>query len=289
MFERVLVGVDVFSPIADRLVEWLPVLKKVGTREVVLLYVIPSSLVDHLAEIPVDKIVGEHTRRAEEKYREYKAFLEREGFTVETLKPVVGEPAAVLASKAVEAGAGSVVVASRGRGWLRSLLLGSVAEELAYVSKKPVMVVKGAVRKVDGEKRVVKPPDPFTGPLLAALDLHETSEKVYACARDIALKTGQRVVLLHILEEDEEPETVIDQLDRYERALKARGVEAEAILLEPPKPPARMILYYIERLGATLAILGPHGKGGSILRGLLLGRTVDIVLRYSPATVIVCK
>ena len=289
MFRRALVGLDIGSPIADRLVEWLPHLRKIGVEELVLVYVIPASVVEHLAEVLVDRVVEEETQRAREKYEEYAEKLSKHGFLVDTVDPPVGEPAALLASLAKERKVDLVVVGSRGRGWLRSLLLGSVAQELGHLSPKPLMVVKEFVRREGGERKAVVPRDPFNGTILAAMDLEEYADRVFNCTRAVAEKTGQKVLLLHVLEEDEEPDIVEERLAKYREALEARGINAEHVVVSPPKPPARTILGFIDRVNASLVVMGSHGRGGSILRGLLMGRTVDIVLRYSPVTVLVCK
>ena len=289
-FKKALVGVDILSPISDKLVEWLAYLKTIGIEELVIEYVIPASVVEHLAEVMVDKLIEEETRRAREKYAKYREFLESRGFKTFFIDPDVGEPAAVLASRAESIKADLVVVGSRGQGWLRSLLLGSVAQELAHISPKPVMIVKNFIeRSPEGEKKLVVPSNPFSQSMLVAIDFHEYTAKVFECALAIAKRTSQKVYLLHVLEEDEEPDTTSELLSEYEEKMRKLGVDAEAVLVEPPKPPGRAIVEYSKRLSASLILVGPYGRGGSRLLGLFMGRAVDIVLRHSSSTVIVCK
>ncbi len=63
---------------------------------------------------------------------------------------VSGLPAGRIAEVAGEAGAGTVVVGSRGRTGLKSILLGSVAERVAQISPVPVVIVKSPA---DGEPK----------------------------------------------------------------------------------------------------------------------------------------
>lgn len=63
---------------------------------------------------------------------------------------VSGLPAGRIAEIAAESGARIVVVGSRGRTGLRSILLGSVAERVAQISTVPVVIVKDPT---DGEQK----------------------------------------------------------------------------------------------------------------------------------------
>lgn len=55
---------------------------------------------------------------------------------------VAGLPAGRIVEIAAETGAGIIVVGSRGRTGLQSILLGSVAERVAQISPVPVVIVK---------------------------------------------------------------------------------------------------------------------------------------------------
>lgn len=66
--------------------------------------------------------------------------LRRPELTVETLVEV-GNPAATLAEMASRLDVDLVVVGNRGRGAVKRLLLGSVADRLVHICTKPVTVV----------------------------------------------------------------------------------------------------------------------------------------------------
>ncbi|MET1101464.1 MAG: universal stress protein [Pyrodictiaceae archaeon] len=287
--EKALVGVDL-SPISDNLVKWLPYLSKVGVKTIILSYVVPSTIVEHVAGgILVDKLVEEHVSEAKKVLSVYEKRLSEAGFEVKETEVRVGEPAPVLASQAEKYGADLIVVGSRGRGWLREILLGSTVEELARLAKKPLLVVKGLVsKKPDGSKSISLPGNPFTGPLLAAIDFHEYTDKVLKCSSTIARKTGQRIVLVHVVERDEDPDEAHRILEDHVSTLRDAGLSVEPVIVKEPGNIAKTIILEAEKHKATLLIVGPRGKGGSILSGLL-GSTTDTVLRYSRVPVIICR
>jgi nucleotide-binding universal stress UspA family protein len=73
--------------------------------------------------------------------RELAARCARPGLAIDPLL-VDGEPARRLASMALELDADLVAVGHRGRGAVRRVLLGSVADRLVQISPKPVLVVR---------------------------------------------------------------------------------------------------------------------------------------------------
>lgn len=58
------------------------------------------------------------------------------------LEHLVGDPGAVIASRAAEIGCESIVMGTHGRGRLGSALMGSVAQHVVHASPVPVTLVK---------------------------------------------------------------------------------------------------------------------------------------------------
>lgn len=84
---------------------------------------------------------------AEEMMKEFLRNLQAEHSDLQALttartRLVSGLPASRIAEIAAESGAGIVVVGSRGRTGLQSILLGSVAERVAQISPVPVLIAK---------------------------------------------------------------------------------------------------------------------------------------------------
>lgn len=78
---------------------------------------------------------------AEKMLTEAKARHTRPGVAVESIVSQ-GDAAGQLAARALEADIDLVVVGHRGRGAVKRMLLGSVADRLVQISPKPVLVVR---------------------------------------------------------------------------------------------------------------------------------------------------
>jgi nucleotide-binding universal stress UspA family protein len=279
-----LVGLDL-SEVSDRFVEWLPFLAKVGTVRLVLVHVIPVEKLEHVAGgYPVDKLEEELRKEAVEKLEVYAGRLREAGFTVEVPEPPVGEPAPTLEKMAEEHGADYIVVASRGWGWLRSLLLGSTAEELVNIAKRPVLVAKGFKKTEATGAKLVVPPDTFRGPVLAAIDFGDYTDDVIAYALYVAEKASASIVLVHVLEPGEDEEEAKARLENLAEQLRRHGAAVEAVLAPPAKPSIR-IRQVAEEKDASLIVLGP----GMRRESLVLGTTSEAVLRRTNRHVLVAR
>ncbi len=282
--QSALVGLDL-SEVSDRFVKWLPFLAKAGTVRLFLAHVIPVEKLEHVAGgYPVDKLEEELRREALEKLEAYAQRLRDAGFTVEVLNPPVGDPAPTLEKLAEEHGADYIAVASRGRGWLRSLLLGSTAEELANIARRPVLVAKGFKKTRNHEAELVVPPDPLRGPILAAVDFGDYTDDVLAYTAYLAEKASATVILLHVQEPSEDPEEAKKRLEDLAQRLRERGIAVEAILA-PPDKPSRQIRQTAEQKDASLIVLGP----GLRRESLVLGTTSEAVLRRTDRHVLIAR
>jgi nucleotide-binding universal stress UspA family protein len=94
------------------------------------------------AIVPPESLEDIHDQSRREHSRMLDDLVERLGGGVEIDKVVVqGSPAEVIVNQAKAGGHDLVVIGSRGRGELRSLLLGSVSHHVLQTSPVPVLVV----------------------------------------------------------------------------------------------------------------------------------------------------
>lgn len=275
--ENALVGIDL-SRVSDRFVEWLPELRRVGVERLYLLYVIPVEVVEHVAGgYPVDRLQKDLADAARGILGRYAERLRGEGFEVTVLEPPLGNPGMVIAEKAREVGAGLIVVASRGHGFLRLILLGSTVEETINSSDRPVLVAR--VGK-EGERPSVSAPL-LGGPVLAAIALDGYAADVAFKAGDLAARAGGRVVLAHVLEEGEDDREVHDLLDKLASQLEPRGVEVEQRVLAGR--PAKALVRLAGEVGATLIVAGKSSR----VEGPM-GSVAEHLVRRSPTHVLIC-
>jgi nucleotide-binding universal stress UspA family protein len=277
LFVHALVGVDL-SKVSDVFVQWLPSLKAIETRQLTLVYVIPLEVVDHVAGFDVEGLLSSIRREALEKLEKYAEYLEDQGFSVDF--KIVGPsiPAHRLAKEAEKVKADYIVVASRGHGWLRSLLLGSTVEELLHVSSKPVFVSK-PYRHNRGDGVELRPPvNPFMGrPILAAVDFDEYLDAVLSCGAEIARKSKADLYLLHVVEAENEEARARERLARLARSLASGGEIVINTIVQRGRP-QKVVLDYARRIGSSLIIIG--GSMGSV---------AEYVVRRSHTHILACK
>lgn len=140
-FARILVTTD-FSDQALPGVKTAAGLARSLGSKVELLYVVEDHLPPILGfttEGERDEILEGHAQRAGERLAAY-AGEHFEGCQVET-KTMVGTPPHAIVHAAIEGGADLIIIASRGFGPMRQLLLGSTAERVLHHAPCPVLVV----------------------------------------------------------------------------------------------------------------------------------------------------
>ncbi|GAB6148774.1 universal stress protein [Stetteria hydrogenophila] len=275
--DSALVGIDL-SGVSGALASWLPQLGRLGTRRVYLLHVVPADIVEAVSGwYPTSdlesRLVGDARRELEGLARSVAAG----GLEVEVLDPAVGVPGEELVQAARRVGAGFVVVASRGHGLLRRILLGSTAEEVAASSDRPVLVAR--VQIVEGRPVI---PALSSDPVVAAVTGDEYAARVAETAGDAAAALGSRVILVHALHRGEDAGEAQRLLDDLKRRLEARGVRAEARLAEGEHPCKAVKAVAVEAR-ASLVVAGQSERP----RERRLGPIAACLLARSPTHVLI--
>ncbi len=280
---KAVVGLDL-SGISDKLVQWLPYLRVIDTNSLVLVHIIPIDRVEHAAGYPVDKLIKKYEEEASKELSKYARYLREKGFTVNIASIEVADPAAGIVERAKQHNADYIIVGERG-GSLRRVLLGHVSEAVVELSDRPVLIVKGLVIWGEKSKPLMAPAtNPFSGPLIVGIDFDETLESVVGYAQLIAMKTGVKAVLVHVIEEDkEDKETISNRMESIVMSFERKGLQAEYILYDRGSP-GKIIVHEAERLKAGMIVVG-YAKPGSLFRG----STSDTVIRKSKQHVLVVK
>lgn len=274
--ESALVGLDL-SEVSEGLVDWLPRLRGLGVRKVYLMHVLPVEITEYMiGGIPVVRLPDDLAGMAKKVLRGYAERLRGEGLEAEVVEPQFGSPGMLLAQKAREKGAGFIIVASRGHGMLRLILLGSTTEETINSSDRPVLVVR--VTKEAGKVKVA--PDISGGPVIAAVTRDGYTADVALRAGDIARSLGSTVILAHVVEEGESDAEARDLLDGLARQLEANGVKVEQRILRGR--PEKAILKLAADTKAPLIVTGKTSKSSKSM-----GPVAEQIVRRSPAHVLV--
>lgn len=202
--------------------------------------------------------------------------------------------AAVIVEKAQVYAADIVVVGSNGRSGLDRLIVGSVAEKVVHLAPCDVLVARS--RGVDAR-----------APVLAALDLGESSRAVLEVAAREATARGQELYAAHALDS---PYDVLPYGTRgargfasgapdprgyvelraharaaLERIAREANVTATPIVLDAAA--GQEIVASAARLGAGLVVCGASAK--SALGKVVLGSVATSIVRHTGCSVLVVK
>ena len=288
---RVLFATDL-SAYARAVVDCLIGLREAGVREVVLLHVVDQGL-SYVQDAAGFDVIGQLKLDAQRGLAEESARLEERGFAVRT-RLEVGVPAQRIVQVAEEEDASLIAVGAYGRTLLEEMLLGSVAERVLHLARRPVLIERprvlaglgGAECQRRGAKtfaRVLLPTD-FSPPSAVAM-------RFVAGLRDAGL---QEVVVLHVLEEGELRGRRPQGVGRITRDAEARlreiastlgrgGVQARCRLERGV--PAATILRVADEEAVGSIVMGSRGRG--MVMELLLGSVAERVARQSAHPVVI--
>ena len=283
MLEKILVGTDLSEP-SLAVLDYLPGLKELGVREIVLTHVVFLAGTVGLEQTLIDE--------AERVIAEQAKSLRDAGFEVETVVEV-GAPVSRLTQLAEKHGVSALVVGSHGRSMLKRLLLGSVAMGLLQRSTVPVLIVRMNLCETDeGISCELLPQRPHQH-LLFPTDFSEAADAAFEWLKHLAPQNAVRVTLLHALdrrmvepemaglETGEEGEQ--EQLERLAEDLRAAGVsEVRAVVEEASAAP--LISKRAAEDDVSLIVMATHGRGA--LGELVLGSVALQVARKSPVPVL---
>lgn len=202
-----------------------------------------------------------------------------------------GPAASRILEAAEREGADLVVLGTHGRTGLNRLLVGSVAEQVVQLARRPVVTV----RPLPGTEAAVRRP---IGRILYPTDFSVAARRAWPVVRALAEASGAQVEVLHVVL-DVVPERHVDPvfLARASEAIREearRGAESFVAGCGLPRERVRLhvvhgveaeqVVHQAQTLGADLIAMGTHGRTG-ILR-LALGSVTRRVLHTAPCPVL---
>jgi nucleotide-binding universal stress UspA family protein len=199
-----------------------------------------------------------------------------------------GQVAEEVARYAEGAGTDLVLITTHGHTGLSRMWLGSVADALVRCTSLPLLVVHPAIGgHVPAEVSMFEH-------IMVPLDGSEMSASILGPAVDLAVATGARLTLVHVvsssavlgtrifpvLPDDVGPamQKAREYLEGKAGELRGKGLTVETHV-EEHESPGRAIAAIADKLGADLIALATHGYGG--MKRALLGSVADKVLRSS--------
>lgn len=194
---------------------------------------------------------------------------------------VEGPPARAIMKTADREGAELLVIGSRGRGALRSAVLGSVSRELASSAPCPVVIVPSGERLAETGVGV----DDANASVVCGVDGSDQALAAATLAGRLARRLGCRLVLVHARQNlravaaypgaSARTPPVTGQEDAVQRLADEVIEDAEhaaavsAVGVVEPGPPTEVLESVADRESARLLVIAARGVGA--LRAALLG------------------
>lgn len=227
---------------------------------------------------------------AETGLREGVAGLVRPGVTVDT-HVIVGRAATVIVETAQELGADLIVMGSRGRGPIASMVLGSVSAEVADHAPCPVLVAR---RPSLGRAIVALDGTPFADRIVddvaEATYLRGAHMEIVSVAPSTApgpgvMLSGAYGMPIAWYEDAVEAARAALETGAATAAQRLRSAGLEVTWAVYEGDPAATLIDVARRTDADLLIVGTHGRTG--LTRLVLGSVARNVLLHAHASVLV--
>ena len=293
---RILVPTD-FSDAAGRALEQALGLARSGDVEILLLHGLPPlipmvSPMGGTGLVEMGRLLDDYTRHLREdasrKLEELKARVPKK-VKVETALDENVEPHEAILRKARSWNADLIAMGTHGRGGLERLLMGSIASKVLHRSDRHLMLLRSdSILFASGK-------DP--GSILVPVDFSDHSHRALALARYLSSRHGASVHLLHVVEllhTPLKPGGLSSQLEetpglreKYLEALRDMLGETSGDVTVADGSPAGGILWWREKLGARLVVMGSRGLTG--LERLLVGSAAETVARFCEVPVVVVK
>ena len=264
---KVLVAID-FSPQSIALLDCVYDLYQDSFKEIILA---------HVFEDAKDaKSAGAIWQDVMNNLSKYKKELLDKGFNVKIAAPA-GQPALAIAELAKTENVDLILIASSGKGYIQSALLGSTSFDVARIADCPVFIERG---------RTLKPAELGAPParlrkVLLPTDFSLSSLEGLGILRRLSGSVGE-VLVAHVIEKSHSVEDLNTKKLEAERKLieifeelQSFGVAA-SFVIKVEGTASRVLLQLMREEEITLTIMPRTGAG--IIKGLLIGSTAQAVL-----------
>lgn len=204
-----------------------------------------------------------------------------------------GEVERALERHARDVEADVVVLTTHARDGLDKWLNGSFAESLIRQSHLPVLAVPGTPDAAAPQAALT------VSRILIALDGSDPAEAIIGPARELALATGARITLLHVLSSrfrsDPQPvylpddwersmDAAEDYLEDVRDGLRLQGIQVETMVYAHPSP-AKAICEIADEMDAGMIAMTTHGRTG--IGSVLLGSVAHDVMARARRPVLI--
>ncbi|MFO8110178.1 MAG: universal stress protein [Thermoplasmata archaeon] len=273
MFEKVLLATD-FSPAYERLIKCVSELKEIGTKEVLMTWVVNARSAGTSA--------GEYRENHLNKLKEKGDELQEIGLKVFYEAPI-GFPSQEICLMAQEREVDLIVIGSRGERTIRDMFLGSTTSNVIRITKVPTLVEKIEPDQDSSSESYRSACKHKFKSLLLATDFSENAQEAERMAIKLAPKADKITILsvaeTGIREKTGSPAVPKDKTELEPIREKFAEICDNVVVRFETGVASDNVNHVAEEEDATLIIMGKRGKGG--IKELLLGSTAEAVSRRS--------
>ncbi len=284
MLSRIIVTTD-GSEASDRILECVKTLRRVGSREALLLRVFDVRDIDGLHETLQKSMLP--------KLEQQRSSLQEAGFEVDIATPV-GIVYAEINKLARRHQSSLIVVGSHGESLVRELLLGSTAHSILQNATLPVLLIRVEITEQNGGKRCRAICEDLFRHILFPTDFSDTAEQAFLYLQHIVQNTSSQVTLLHVQDQVRIEPHLKDRLEEFNRidserlqrmALRLEQCGARSIDTEIHYgSPTKIILERARDERFSLIVMGSQGRG--FIREIFLGSVANNIARLAPLPVL---
>ncbi len=296
--ERILVPTD-FSEAADKAFEQAVALAKGGGVQIRVLHRLASPLpilpaapypgLGNFEELGtmVEQYMTEAKRGAEESLEKLVASAPAD-VEIETALEERLDTVAAIEKAVSEWSPDLLAMGTHGRSGFNKLLLGSIATKVLHQTDTNALLVRADSQIFGGSKSPL---------ILVPVDFSDDSLRALGFARLLAGRFEGRLHLMHVVELEHTPLEPGGLTSRFEKEPALRGKYEEALrdmlagsegdVTVAEGSVAGEILWWREKLGADLIVLGSRGLKG--LKRVLVGSVAEQVTRFSEVPVTIVK
>lgn len=287
IFTKALFPTD-FSDASERALLFATGLKALGLEHIVIVNVLDTRGLESPVVTQKEKITRLQLEHLAERAREH-------GVEV-TPKVLYGGAANAILEAAVKEDVDLIVTGSHGKRAIDEVLLGSVSEKVGRESDVPVLIIRyGLVEDRDVEELVAEA-ERICAHVIHPTDFSDYSNKALSLVCDLknecSAASDSTIAVIHVIDGDldDEKKEIMKRdgrakLKKVKNKLDKAKIKAETKLVVGD--PVAETLRIAGEEGATLIVLGSHGKG--IVSETIVGSVSQNVIRMANKPVLVTR
>ncbi|MBN2255514.1 MAG: universal stress protein [Deltaproteobacteria bacterium] len=286
MFSTVLFPTD-FSRHADKILECIPDLQRYGMKEAVFVHVINPMKAAQWISVD-EQIIEKAEREARKSIDDVVTHVMSLHGIMARQRIEIGVIYQEIVRVAYEEQASLIIMGSHGHGFVRTALLGSVAQNVLRTTGIPLIIEKFTYQASDESASLEFVSDTMFSRILFPTDFSENSLAVLKVLREMNSVGIETIYVAHIQDADRfqyfstEKRQEFDQIDserlsRLKQKIEFWGYTTKTILRDGY--PAQEINRIAEDENVSMIIMGSHGR--SVVKDALVGSVAEsVALRH---------